>query len=123
MIEPPQIFKGRGEHPHAGKIKHRIVPEWVTINTGLNDVIPACPIKGHAWKKVIHNPEASWLCNFKDEKNNYAASGKYLALAAESKLKGLNDKQKYERARRLKACIENIRKDYVKNMESEMRDL
>lgn len=122
MIEPPGIFRGRGEHPHAGKIKNRVVPEYVTINMGLNEVIPACPIPGHSWKKVINNTEASWLCHFKDEKNTYAGSGKYLALAAESRLKGLNDKKKYERARRLKACIEEIRKDYLKNMESNNRE-
>lgn len=122
MIEPPGIFRGRGEHPHAGKIKNRVVPEYVTINIGMNEVIPACPIPGHSWKRVINNTEASWLCHFKDEKNTYAGSGKYLALAAESRLKGLNDKRKYERARRLKACIEEIRKDYLKNMESKNRE-
>lgn len=26
-IEPPGIFRGRGEHPHIGKLKSRIVPE------------------------------------------------------------------------------------------------
>ena len=90
-IEPPSIFRGRGEHPHAGKIKSRIVPEYVTINVGLDDPIPACTVKGHAWKKVVYNPEATWLCHFKDEQNTYSSSGKYLFLAAESKLKGLND--------------------------------
>ena len=29
MVEPPGIFRGRGEHPHAGRLKKRIVPEMV----------------------------------------------------------------------------------------------
>jgi len=117
-IEPPQVFRGRGEHPHAGRVKSRIVPEYVAINIGLDDPIPPCPIAGHAWKRVVNNPEATWLCHFKDEQNTYAASSKYLFLAAESQLKGLSDKQKYERARRLKAIIDSVRRDYAKSMES-----
>jgi DNA topoisomerase-1 len=66
-IEPPGLFRGRGEHPHAGYLKSRIVPEYVTINVGEDDPIPPCPIDGHAWKKVINNPGSTWLCNFKDE--------------------------------------------------------
>mmetsp|Transcript_29798 Transcript_29798/g.45437 ORF Transcript_29798/g.45437 Transcript_29798/m.45437 type:complete len:331 (+) Transcript_29798:226-1218(+) len=115
-IEPPSIFRGRGEHPHAGKLKSRIVPEYVSINIGLDDPIPPCPIKGHAWKKVVNNPEATWLCHFKDEQNTYSSSGKYLFLAAESKIKGMNDLKKYERARRLKAIIDKVREVYVKDM-------
>ena len=40
MVEPPGIFRGRGEHPHAGKLKSRILPENVTVNVGPNNVIP-----------------------------------------------------------------------------------
>jgi DNA topoisomerase-1 len=61
-IEPPGIFRGRGEHPHAGKIKSRIVPEYVTINVGYDDPIPACPVAGHSWKRVVNNTDATWLC-------------------------------------------------------------
>jgi DNA topoisomerase-1 len=100
-IEPPGIFRGRGEHPHIGKCKSRIVPEFVSVNVGDDDVIPPCPIAGHAWKRVIFNPQATWLCHFRDETNPWTGTGKYLFLAAESKLKGDNDREKYERARRL----------------------
>ena len=55
MVEPPGIFRGRGEHPHAGRIKSRIIPEFVTINIGLESPIPACSIPGHSWKRVTSN--------------------------------------------------------------------
>ena len=44
--------------------------------------------------------------------------GKYVSLAAESKLKGENDKKKYEKARRLKDHILKIRDDYFQKMVS-----
>lgn len=117
MTEPPAIFRGRGEHPQRGKLKSRIVPEYVTINIGEDDLIPPCPVDGHAWKEVVHNPKASWLCQYKDESSTFNSNVKYLALAAESKLKGLSDKQKYERARRLKALIGKVRDQYLLDMQ------
>lgn len=101
IVEPPGIFRGRGEHPHAGRIKYRIVPEFVSLNIGADNPIPVCPIPGHSWKKIQSNPEATWLCHFKDERSK-KANGKYIFLAAESKIKGENDQKKYEKARRLK---------------------
>lgn len=93
------------------------MPEFVDINIGGENPIPVCPIAGHAWKRVINNPEATWLCHFKDERNN-KSNGKYVFLAAESKIKGENDKKKYEKARRLKSHIDQIRRDYNEKMRS-----
>ena len=91
MVEPPGIFRGRGEHPHAGRIKSRIVPEFVTLNLALDSPIPACPINGHSWHKVTSNTEATWLASFRDERSSFAI-GKYVMLAAESTIKGENDR-------------------------------
>lgn len=117
LVEPPGIFRGRGEHPHAGRLKSRIVPEFVIINIGENDPIPACPIVGHTWKRVVNNKEATWLCNFKDERNE-KASGKYVFLAADSKIKGENDMKKYEKAKKLVKKIDEIRRSYTEKMKS-----
>jgi DNA topoisomerase-1 len=117
-VEPPGIFRGRGEHPHAGRIKQRVVPEFVSLNIGDDNPIPICPIPGHSWKKIVSNPDATWLCHFKDERSKYA-NGKYVFLAAESKIKGENDKKKYEKARRLKERIDSIRVDYTKKIKSD----
>ena len=116
--EPPGIFRGRGEHPNAGMSKERIMPEFVSLNVGEDAVIPKCPVVGHAWKEVVHNPKATWLTTFRDEASEWNNNVKYLNLAAESKLKGLTDKQKYERARRLKAIIGEVRSGYTDDMES-----
>lgn len=118
MVEPPGIFRGRGEHPHAGRVKSRIIPEFVTINHSLESPIPSCPIPGHNWKKVSCNQEATWLAAFKDERASFTLQ-KYVMLAAESSIKGENDRKKYEKARRLKNKIKAIRKSYNSMMKSE----
>jgi len=94
----------------------------VSLNVGFDNVIPHCPVKGHAWKAIQSNNESTWLAKFKDELNNYSDSSKYLFLAADSKLKGDNDKRKYERARRLKNIIGKIRSTYISSMKSTKRD-
>lgn len=45
-IEPPGLFRGRGEHPKMGKIKKRIYPRDVTINIGEGTPIPEHPYPG-----------------------------------------------------------------------------
>ena len=114
-MEAPGIFRGRGEHPHAGKLKTRIVPGFVTINVAQDAPIPICDIPGHAWKSVIEKRDGTWLASFRDERSNFLM-GKYVQLAAESSIKGTSDMQKYEKARRLKNSISRIRDNYHKQM-------
>ena len=33
-VEPPGLFRGRGDHPKQGKLKTRLQPEDITINIG-----------------------------------------------------------------------------------------
>jgi len=119
-MEAPGIFRGRGEHPHAGKLKSRIVPEFVTLNLGQNAPIPICHVPGHAWKSVIEKRDATWLASFRDERSTFLM-GKYVQLAAESSVKGSSDMLKYEKARRLKNSIGRIRENYYKQMNSNDR--
>lgn len=44
-VEPPGLFRGRGEHPKMGKLKARIYPRDITINIGKNVPIPEHPYK------------------------------------------------------------------------------
>ncbi len=43
---------------------------------------------------------------------------KYFFLSANSKFKWINDKKKYEKARKLKQHIDKIRENYRRKMES-----
>lgn len=57
-IEPPGLFRGRGEHPKMGKLKKRVLPEHVLINCSRESKIPQAP-KGHKWKEVRHDNTVS----------------------------------------------------------------
>ncbi|CAB1349726.1 unnamed protein product [Coregonus sp. 'balchen'] len=49
-VEPPGLFRGRGEHPKMDTLKVSIQPEDITINM---QQIPVAP-KGDKWRKVKH---------------------------------------------------------------------
>ncbi|KAE9001261.1 DNA topoisomerase 1 beta [Phytophthora rubi] len=112
-IEPPGLFRGRGEHPKTGTLKERVMPEDVTVNVGISDRVPICNVPGHAWKQVIHRDTVSWLAYWNE---NVMGGIKYVFFAASSSFKGKSDLAKYEKARRLKNCIDKIRRDYTKGL-------
>uniref|UniRef100_A0A2C9W9Q6 DNA topoisomerase I n=2 Tax=Manihot esculenta TaxID=3983 RepID=A0A2C9W9Q6_MANES len=115
-VEPPGLFRGRGEHPKMGKLKKRIRPSDITINIGKDAPIPDCPIPGESWKEVKHDNTVTWLAFWNDPIN--PKEFKYVFLAASSSLKGQSDKEKYEKARKLKDYIWNIRAAYQKDFKS-----
>eukprot|EP00386_Alphamonas_edax_P003968 GDKI01012207.1.p1 GENE.GDKI01012207.1~~GDKI01012207.1.p1 ORF type:complete len:545 (-),score=208.93 GDKI01012207.1:75-1709(-) len=116
-VEPPGLFRGRGEHPKAGQLKARIFPEEVTMNVAEDAPVPRVvgDVKGHCWKDVVHDPDVTWLAYYRDSINNQF---KYVFLSAASGFKGASDLQKYEKARKLKNYIDAIRKDYQQKMKS-----
>lgn len=113
-IEPPGLFRGRGEHPKMGKLKRRIEAEDVIINCSKNSVIPEPP-KGHKWKEVRHVNTVTWLASWTENVQNQV---KYVMLNPSSKLKGEKDWQKYETARKLAKCIDKIRSEYQQDWKS-----
>nr|AAC39319.1 topoisomerase I [Aspergillus nidulans] len=115
-VEPPSLFRGRGEHPKTGRVKARVQPEQITINIGKEARVPPPP-EGHKWKEVKHDQEGTWLAMWQENINgNY----KYVMLAANSDVKGQSDYKKFEKARELKKHIARIRKDYQKNLKHEL---
>jgi DNA topoisomerase-1 len=115
-VEPPGLFRGRGEHPKMGKVKRRITPNDVVINIGKNAPVPECPIPGESWKEIRHDNTVTWLAYWNDPINPKLF--KYVFLAASSSWKGQSDKEKYEKARMLKNYIGNIRAAYTKDFSS-----
>ncbi|KAH7660304.1 DNA topoisomerase I protein [Dioscorea alata] len=115
-VEPPGLFRGRGEHPKMGKLKKRIRPRDITINIGKGAPVPECPIPGERWKEIKHDNTVTWLAFWNDPIN--PKEFKYVFLAASSSLKGQSDKEKYEKARLLKDYIHGIRATYTKDFNS-----
>ena len=130
-VEPPGLFRGRGEHPKTGKVKSRVQPEQIIINIGKEATVPTPP-EGHRWKEVRHDQEGTWLAMWQENINN---AHKYVMLAANSDVKGQSDFKKFEKARELKVGfififeveprltnqkhIDHIRKDYEKELKDE----
>ncbi|KAA0705133.1 DNA topoisomerase 1 [Triplophysa tibetana] len=113
-LEPPGLFRGRGEHPKMGKLKKRLQPEDVIINCSADSKIPEAP-KGHKWKRVQHENTVTWLVSWVE---NIHGRPKYIMLNPSSKLKGEKDWQKYETARKLKMSVNSIRKEYKRDWTS-----
>ncbi len=82
-IEPPGLFRGRGEHPKMGCVKKRITPEDIIINIGKEAQIPKPP-EGHHWKEVRHDNKVSWLVMWTE---NIRGNNKYIMLNASSRVK------------------------------------
>ena len=113
-IEPPGLFRGRGDHPKQGRLKNRIKAEDVIINLGKDAKVPVPP-PFQKWKKVQHDSTVTWLaCWIENITGNY----KYIMLNPTSRLKGEKDWQKYETARKLKTHVSRIREDYFVGLKS-----
>jgi DNA topoisomerase-1 len=108
-IEPPGIFRGRGNHPKLGRVKKRIYPEDVTINLSKDAKIPIPNIKGHKWGNIIHDQSVIWLASWKDEITDKI---KYVFTSFESFFKSKSDESKFDLARQLKKKVSSIREKY-----------
>ncbi|XP_063153239.1 DNA topoisomerase 1 [Candoia aspera] len=113
-IEPPGLFRGRGNHPKMGMLKRRIMPEDIIINCSKDSKVPPPP-PGHKWKEVRHDNKVTWLVSWTE---NIQGSIKYIMLNPSSRIKGEKDWQKYETARRLKKCVDRIRNQYREDWKS-----
>jgi DNA topoisomerase-1 len=108
-MEPPGLFRGRGEHPLTGTVKRRTYADRVSLNIAANAPVPKCDLAGNAWKRVQHDPMVTWLCGWTE---NVQESNKYVMLAASSSFKGKSDRDKYGKAIQLAGCIDMVRNDY-----------
>jgi DNA topoisomerase-1 len=122
-MEPPGAFRGRGEHPKMGKLKQRVAPEQVALNSSECAPVPKCCVPGHAWGDLRHDPTVMWLANWKENINGQV---KYMQLAAQSSFKGKSDRSKYNKAARLCDNIDKIRASYkskLRSKDSQQRQL
>jgi DNA topoisomerase-1 len=109
-LEPPQLFRGRGEHPKQGLLKKRTWPEHCVINVGQDAPVPRpFGTPGHCWKDVVHENHVQWIAAFED---GLLGEMKYVSFAATSGLKGQPDMLKYDRARRLLQVVDKVRASY-----------
>ncbi|XP_055508150.1 DNA topoisomerase 1-like [Leucoraja erinacea] len=113
-IEPPGLFRGRGNHPKMGMLKRRSRPQDIIINCSKDSKIPQPP-PGQRWKEVRHDNKVTWLVSWTE---NIQGSIKYIMLNPSSRIKGEKDWQKYETARTLKKLVDKIRAQYREDWKS-----
>ena len=113
-VEPPGLFLGRGAHPKTGRIKHRVMPEQITINHSADHPAPAPP-PGHRWGEVVEKKDVTWLALWRE---NINGNFKYVFLDATSTFKTESDRDKFEKARKLDECIKRVRADVQRNLKS-----
>lgn len=114
IVEPPDIFKGRGDHPKNGMLKKRINPSDVTINISKHTPIPKPNVPG-TWGSVIHDQSVMWLASWKEE---VTGKNKYVFLGQESEQRMSKDKDKFDLSRKLKSKIKHIRRKYMDDLSS-----
>ena len=124
------MFRGRGEHPKKGTLKHRLRPEDITLNLSKDAPVPIPNIPGK-WRAIQHDNTVTWLATWKENVNKQI---KYVFLSAASTWKGQSDRSKFEKARDLivrdftcrqasadeQKHIDQIRKDYTTELTSKV---
>ena len=108
LVEPPGLFMGRGQHPLRGKWKPRIRPQDVTLNLGETADVPE-----GTWQDVVHDHSSTWLATWLKK---LTGKRKYVWLHRSSALRQNNDKEKYDKARRLETQIEKVQKEIIHRM-------
>ncbi|KAG7265046.1 hypothetical protein CRUP_020173, partial [Coryphaenoides rupestris] len=82
-IEPPGLFRGRGDHPKMGMLKRRIRPGDIIINCSKDSKHPKPPA-GTRWKELRHDNKVTWLVSWTE---NIQGSIKYIMLNPSSRIK------------------------------------
>ena len=77
--------------------------------------VPICPMPGRAWGMTVSKKDCGWMTYYKEKCTN---NTKYIHLSGASKIKGISDIKKFEKARELKNKIEEVRNSYTKLMKS-----
>lgn len=122
VIQPPGLFLGHGKQPLRGKIKKRISPEDITINISKGHIPPCKHPDGTdcKWGAIIEDKNVTWIASYVQPVNKEKV---YVYLDRnESHFVTENDKNKFDKARKLKENITAIRKKYMSDMRSEKEE-
>lgn len=111
LVEPPGIFMGRGAHPLRGRWKPRVYSYEVTLNLDEDAPIPDAPhpppgTAQKGWAGIVHEHDSLWVARWLE---TLTAKIKYVWLAETSHLRQEREKEKYEKASKLTASLNEVR--------------
>src|ERR687889_1021288 len=108
LVEPPGLFMGRGQHPLRGKWKPRVRAQDVILNLGEDASVPE-----GAWKNIVHDHSSTWLATWIEK---LTGKRKYVWLHDSAVLRQSNDKEKYDKAKKLEKYIGKVQKQIIRIM-------
>src|SRR5918995_2456538 len=108
LVEPPGLFMGRGQHPLRGKWKPRVRAQDVILNLGEN-----APVPEGAWKDIVHDHSSTWLATWIEK---ITGKRKYVWLHDSAVLRQSNDKEKYDKTKKLEKYIGKVQKQIIRIM-------
>lgn len=118
-IEQPGVFIGRGDHALRGVFRRRIMPEDITLNLDEQAPIPRLP-RGRRWGGVVHQQGAYWLWAWVDP---VLDKMKYTYPDPNSFIHAVREREKFDVARQLKSRVMDIRREYMKTIQSPHEDI
>jgi DNA topoisomerase-1 len=113
LVEPPGLFLGRGAHPLRGSWKPRIFPSDVTLNLD-----ESAPVPSGAWGAVVHDHDSIWIARWID---GLTGKEKYVWPHESSDIQQSRNKEKYDKALRIRGQLAHLRSTILKSMAA--RDL
>jgi DNA topoisomerase-1 len=122
LVQPPGLFLGRGEQPLRGSIKARLKPEDITLNIS-KDSVPRCKIHNRdcKWGEIVENHDVTWIATWKNPVTNDKT---YVWLKREESTWACQDDYlKFNKARKLKEKISEVRSKYMKDLVSKKKDI
>jgi DNA topoisomerase I len=108
LVEPPGLFMGRGQHPLRGKWKPRVRAQDVILNLGED-----APVPEGTWKNIVHDHSSTWLATWIEK---LTGKRKYVWLHDSAVLRQSNDKEKYDKAKKLEKYIDKVQKQIIRIM-------
>ncbi len=110
LVEPPGLFMGRGAHPLRGSWKPRINHKDVTLN--LDESAPEPEPRG-GWGAIVHDRESIWIARWIDK---LTEKEKYVWPHEGSAIQQSRNKEKYDKALRMKSKLALVRRTTISKM-------
>jgi DNA topoisomerase-1 len=111
LAEPPGLFMGRGAHPLRGSWKPRVEPAEVTLN------LDASAPRPDGWTgKVVNDRDSIWIAKWIDK---LTGKEKYVWPHESSDIQQSRNKEKYDKAQKIRTKLKLLRQRILEDMSSE----
>ena len=111
IMEPLGLIFGKSNHPKRGKVKKRVLWSDMSLNIGVEALIPA-PSQS-TWKEIAHNNHVTWSDNWVIK---FLAGIKMVCMYLSQRLE--TDRHNFDLAGKLMFYIPSISQQYISDWQS-----